>query len=60
MLIEDVKKSVTNEILSVYVTAVQRSTNMEDLATHSKVMFKEVAMLVLPNVHIEYNTNDNN
>ncbi len=40
MLIEEVKRTITKEILSVYVSAVQQSTTTEDLVTNSKVMIK--------------------
>ena len=52
------KKRVTFEILSSYVQSVQRSATLDELASHSKTMFKQVADLVLPKLSIDYVHNE--
>ncbi len=38
--------------------AILQSSSLENLATHSKTMFKQVGELVLGKVHIEYVSNE--
>ncbi len=46
------------EILPLYMQSVNLCGSLEDLATHSKLLFKQVGDLVLGKVHIEYVSND--